>query len=40
MTQATERFCKNCERLQLGQYCEHCGVWTCTEEEEMAEAAA
>jgi hypothetical protein len=35
-----ERFCKQCERLQRDQYCEVCGVWTCTEEEELEEALA
>lgn len=35
-----QRHCKNCERSQKGQYCEPCGVWTRTEEEELAEAEA
>lgn len=34
------RLCRNCERTQKDQYCEPCGVWTRTEQEEQDEAEA
>lgn len=32
-----DRSCKNCERRIPTAYCEHCGVYTRTEEEQIAE---